>query len=92
LLKFALLTLMLSGTLFGGSARAQDYRSVDLPCSSGDERWQQCATPFTQIRNVELERQYNGSPCVEGRTWGNDATTIWVDRGCRADFKVWTRR
>jgi len=32
--------------------------------------------------------QRSGSACVQGRTWGFNRNSIWVDRGCRADFEV----
>ena len=37
---------------------------------------------------VLLVRQISGSPCREGDTWGYDRRGIWVDRGCRAEFRV----
>ena len=41
-----------------------------------------------RVRYAELSRQYSGSPCIYGETWGYRRDTIWVDRGCRADFWV----
>jgi predicted porin len=35
---------------------------------------------------VVLARTTTGAACVLGQTWGYDATGIWVDKGCRADF------
>jgi hypothetical protein len=46
-------------------------------CSIGDPR-----------QSVEMVRQISNSPCVRGQTWGNDNGGIWVDRGCRAQFRV----
>ncbi|MGV3615843.1 MAG: DUF3011 domain-containing protein [Fimbriimonas sp.] len=43
------------------------------------------------IRDVRLARQLSDKPCREGRTWGHDGNSIWVDDGCRAIFEV-TRR
>jgi len=37
---------------------------------------------------VKMIRQRSGSPCIEGQTWGAGKNGIWVDRGCRADFRV----
>jgi Protein of unknown function (DUF3011) len=39
-------------------------------------------------RGVEVTNQRSGSPCVQGQTWGWDRRGIWVDRGCRADFRI----
>jgi hypothetical protein len=33
-----------------------------------------------------LRRQLSNAPCQRNRTWGFDGNSIWVDRGCRADF------
>ncbi|MGH9714849.1 MAG: DUF3011 domain-containing protein [Candidatus Acidiferrales bacterium] len=72
-----------------GSASAQRIGTYDLTCSSNDEQWHQCGTSFTNINNVELLRQISGSPCIKGQTWGFDARGVWVDRGCRAEFRVY---
>jgi hypothetical protein len=40
--------------------------------------------------SVELIRQRSESSCIYGRTWGVASDSIWVDRGCRADFAVGT--
>jgi hypothetical protein len=64
-------------------------RSVVMRCKSDDERLNRCAVDG-RIWNVQLERQHSGSACLRGETWGFDENSIWVDRGCRADFRVWT--
>ena len=92
-MKTATLLLVLSVSILGGlalpsSASAQRVRTYDLTCSSNDEQWHQCGTPFTSIKNVEMLRQVSGSPCIQGQTWGVDARGVWVDRGCRAEFRV----
>ncbi len=30
----------------------------------------------------------NSSPCRQGETWGFDNRSIWVDRGCQAEFEL----
>jgi hypothetical protein len=40
--------------------------------------------------SVELIRQRSESSCIYGRTWGVASDSIWVDRGCRADFAIGT--
>jgi hypothetical protein len=37
---------------------------------------------------VTLVRKLSEAACTEGRTWGFDASVIWVDQGCRAEFQV----
>lgn len=38
--------------------------------------------------NVEMVQQLSQASCVRGSSWGNDGQGIWVDRGCRATFRV----
>jgi DUF3011 family protein len=57
-----------------------------ITCSSNDGRRNWCA--IGNSRDVQLVRQISGSPCVRGNTWGLDQRGLWVDRGCRADFRV----
>ncbi len=55
-------------------------------CSSNDMKRHFCDMgPF---RDARLVNQRSGSPCVRGRTWGIQGNSIWVDRGCRADFQL----
>ena len=37
---------------------------------------------------VTLVRQLSHADCVLGRSWGYDARGIWVEGGCRAEFRV----
>lgn len=57
-----------------------------LTCSSNDGRRNWC--PINRGADVRLNRQISGSPCVQGQTWGVDRRGLWVDRGCRAEFRV----
>jgi Protein of unknown function (DUF3011) len=66
-------------------------RSGVVRCSSDDERLNRCRVE-ADIVNVRVEQQYSGTPCILGQTWGFDDDEVWVDRGCRADFRVWIRR
>jgi hypothetical protein len=73
---------------------AYDDDSVDAPptitCSSDDGGRNFCDADTR--RGVRILRQISGSPCAEGQTWGYDGRGIWVDRGCRAEFALRTRR
>jgi hypothetical protein len=61
-------------------------RGGEVACYSDDERRHYCETgPY---RSVRLQQQISQSPCIEGRSWGRDMNGIWVDRGCRAVFRV----
>ena len=60
--------------------------AVTVTCSSDNGRRNVC--PVNTRGGVRLTNQRSGSPCVQGQTWGFDGRSIWVDRGCRADFLV----
>lgn len=46
---------------------------------------------FIPNRDVRIVRKLSDAPCREGYSWGHNDRFVWVDRGCRADFQVWTR-
>ena len=37
---------------------------------------------------VRLVKDYTGTRCEEGSTWGHNEKFIWTRRGCRAEFEV----
>jgi hypothetical protein len=37
---------------------------------------------------VHLQTQHSRSECREGSSWGYTSEYIWVNNGCRADFRV----
>jgi hypothetical protein len=55
-------------------------------CASDDGRRHHCDAETRS--GVSLARQKSGSPCDRDSTWGVDDRGIWVDRGCRADFRL----
>jgi hypothetical protein len=54
-----------------------------LRCESYNGRRQRCAA--NTGNRVQLVTRLGGS-CNQGRSWGYDSRSIWVDRGCRAIF------
>lgn len=68
---------------FPGLARA-DERTVR--CESRNGRYRFC--PVDTEDQVRLERQLSNVPCDLWRNWGFDRRGVWVDDGCRAEFKV----
>jgi hypothetical protein len=81
--------------IIGGRGRGGDRRDFNrggqtIRCNSGDMNYHRCGVNG-RIDRAELARQISGSPCVQGRSWGYDRNSIWVNRGCRADFTVWLR-
>jgi len=55
-------------------------------CPSDDMGRAWC--PADSRFGVRIIRQRSDAPCIEGQTWGYGKRGIWVDRGCRADFRV----
>ncbi len=55
-------------------------------CESSDRDYRRCSVPVRT--GVQLIRQLSGTRCVQGRNWGWDRSGIWVDDGCRAEFRV----
>jgi hypothetical protein len=64
--------------------QAQDNNSIK--CESNDGGRKYCGT-YNNNR-VQLDRQISGSACIENQTWGVDSRGLWVDRGCRAYFRI----
>jgi hypothetical protein len=59
---------------------------LTLACSSGDGKRHYC--PADTRRGVRLYRKLSSARCEEGYSWGFDRHGIWVDHGCRADFRL----
>ena len=70
-----------SGGNWGGG---QQGFANQLECRSNNNRYQRCSAN-TQGR-VEMLRQFSSTSCVQGRSWGYDGNSIWVDNGCQARF------
>ena len=70
-----------------GKKHRDDDRLPTLVCASKDGRPNRCRTEFP-IRSAEVDKRYSNSPCTYGRTWGYDGNEVWVDRGCRARFRL----
>ena len=57
---------------------------VAVMCQSDDHGYRECRTPFHGP--VTLSREVASTRCVEGRNWGWQEGTVWVDQGCAAVF------
>ena len=66
----------------GGGWNAGSGQTVR--CESRNHREQTCQANFRG--QAVLVRQLSGNACIEGRTWGQRGSTIWVSNGCRAEF------
>jgi hypothetical protein len=58
-----------------------------IHCASGRARYTRCTVPG-QLVNAVILRVVSAARCDQGRSWGMDIGGLWVDRGCRADFRV----
>ncbi len=71
--------------------RRTERRDSDLVvCESRGRKHHFCRVD-TRGR-VRLERQLSHTDCVRGETWGLDDRGIWVDDGCRGEFRIERRR
>jgi hypothetical protein len=58
-----------------------------IRCESGrNGRYRECRVD-TDGR-VEIVREFSYRRCQQWRTWGYDRRSVWVDNGCRAEFRV----
>jgi len=75
-----------SGGNFGGSGGSGGGQPVTtINCQSWN--YQQARCPIPRARQVRLSRVLAGD-CRQGRTWGWQPGSIWVNGGCRAAFEV----
>ncbi len=75
----------------GGGHDGQDSDTFPIRCESQGYRYTYCNVS-DRVTDVRLTRQLSDKDCIEGVTWGYDRGGVWVDRGCRADFLVFTSR
>lgn len=69
----------------GGNNVTQGNATGTVTCASTDDRRRQC--PWnSRWGRPRLIQQISSRPCIEGRTWGFMASSIWVDNGCRGRF------
>ena len=69
-----------------GAARAQST----ITCESSGGQYRSC--PVDTSGGVSLSRQLSREGCWQGDSWGYDRNRIWVNRGCRAEFRVGSDR
>jgi len=72
-----------SGGWSGGGGREEFF-----VCESVRDRYSECRKPGRGP--VSLDRQLSSTRCVEGRNWGQNRDSVWVDNGCRARFSIST--
>lgn len=67
---------------WGGGAQREEF----FVCESIRDRYSECRKPGRGP--VRLDRQLSSTRCVEGRNWGQNRGSVWVDNGCRARFSI----
>lgn len=86
-----------SSERLSGSITEVDYRLTEarteqvqqeryVRCESRNNQRREC--PVDTSGGVTLVRQRSRTPCQENVNWGYTDRGIWVDRGCRADFRA----
>jgi hypothetical protein len=88
--------LLIAASIFVAALAVPSYASAQpgygggggprITCSSNDMRRNWC--DIGRARDAQLVRQISGSACIRDNTWGIDRRGLWVDRGCRAEFRV----
>ena len=78
-----------TGAAQGGPTPEQQTASATpgaptVMCSS--QLGQRTSCPADTSAGVVLQRSTGGAPCLLGRTWGYDQTSIWVSDGCSGEF------
>ena len=79
-----LLVAMAITTLRGQQAATSGQPSATVTCASKGPERTQCAADTS--RGVVLLRSAGAAPCLLGRTWGYDQSSVWVSDGCSAEF------
>ncbi|HEX7808767.1 MAG TPA: DUF3011 domain-containing protein [Thermoanaerobaculia bacterium] len=73
-------------TVHDGGSTSQAAFARTLRCESKKNGRTICSTDTSY--GVQLAQQISQNNCELGRDWGYDQRGIWVDNGCRADFRV----
>ena len=76
------LGFLLTLSLLPSAASAQ--QTITCESNNGNRKYCGHANPG----QVSMQRQLSQSSCVEGQSWGVDNQGLWVDRGCRAEFRI----
>src|SRR3954469_17075091 len=66
------------------TVEAQSSAAVPVTCASTPEQRAQCAADTS--KGIVLLRSTGTAPCLLGKTWGYDQTSVWVSDGCSAVF------
>ncbi len=72
----------------------EQFDYLYLTCASPNQSYQECIFNGRDrdVLKVEVEAQHSRAACHEGSTWGYNRGVLWVNSGCRANFKFTLRK
>jgi hypothetical protein len=70
-----------------GRDRGDRPQTSRIRCASPDWAYNRCGVGG-RISDARVSRQISRTRCTRGDNWGIDRSSIWVDRGCEAEFEV----
>lgn len=79
--------IALSLLVFSNLLQANHNQPYTQVCGSNKYKLTYCATP-TKIENVTVLSVHSNAACIQGRSWGFEEQSLWVDRGCSATFVI----
>jgi hypothetical protein len=82
------LKLTILGMLLLLSIPQQALGDETLICESSGDRYSECRVRNMRDKEVFFDHQLSKSACTEGYSWGLTSRGVWVDKGCRARFRV----
>lgn len=71
---------------YDGEPSASKGEKLTITCASDDGQRHYCSADTH--RGVRMFSQRSKARCTEGYSWGFDRGGIWVDHGCRAEFRL----
>lgn len=72
----------------GNPGYGNGYGEQVIRCESRDDRQRFCRVPGG-VREAQIVRRLSDTRCQFNYNWGYQRDGIWVDRGCRAEFRVY---
>lgn len=70
--------------------RDDDDRTRTLSCASEGNAYRRCPVDG-RVTRVRLRQRLSVADCDYRESWGWNRDSVWVDKGCRAEFEVTTR-
>lgn len=81
----SILTVTMLATLLPPAVQAE-VRYIRCESGGWGGRYRSC--PAETQGRVELVRELSRGRCYQWDSWGYDRNGVWVDNGCRAEFRV----